>query len=111
MPLANDPTARKNWQSSAYVQLSESICGRAIRTAEWIYCAYDPSIPRGEAEYSKTYTDFALYSIEEDPYQQVNLVGRESYRIVCNELREQLRKLVVAHGEPEPTIAPMLFYA
>ena len=111
LPLVSDPGARKSWNSTAYIQISQSMCGRAIRTKEWTYCCYDPNIPHGGAEYSKTYTDFALYSLSADPYQQVNLVGREEYRGICNQLREELKKMIVANGEPEPTITPMLLYA
>jgi arylsulfatase A-like enzyme len=111
LPLVDDPAAREAWSSAAYVQISESICGRAIRTRDWVYCAYDATIPQGEAEFSTTYTDFALYSLNGDPYEQVNLVGREMYRHVCDQLRDQLRQAIIAHGEPEPTITPQRFYA
>jgi arylsulfatase A-like enzyme len=110
-PLVDNPAARKSWPSAAYIQISQSICGRAIRTPDWVYCAYDPAIPGGEAEYSRTYTDFALYSLSGDPYEQVNLVGREMYRGICNQLRDQLKQMIVDHGEPEPAITPHLFYA
>jgi arylsulfatase A-like enzyme len=110
-PLANDPASRRAWNSSVYVQISSSICGRAIRTKEWTYCAYDPTIPHGGAELSRNYTDFALYSLTGDPYEQVNLVGRPEYREICDRLREELKQMIVANGEPEPTITPMLLYA
>jgi arylsulfatase A-like enzyme len=110
-PLANDPVARKAWDSTAYVQISSSICGRAIRTPEWTYCCYDPAIKEGDAAFSTTYTDFAFYSLATDPHEQVNLVGRPEYKEVCNHLRDELKKLIVANGEPEPTITPMHFYA
>ncbi|HEX5283572.1 MAG TPA: sulfatase-like hydrolase/transferase [Bryocella sp.] len=111
LPLTHGGEARKNWPSEAYIQISSSICGRAIRTKDWMYCAYDPAIAHGNAELSHNYTDFALYSIGGDPYQQVNLVGREMYRDICDELRDRLKQMIVAHGEPEPTITPHLFYA
>ncbi|HZL28176.1 MAG TPA: sulfatase/phosphatase domain-containing protein, partial [Acidobacteriaceae bacterium] len=110
-PLIDDPAARKAWNSNAYIQISSSICGRAIRTRDWTYCAYDPAFVHGNAAFSKTYTDFALYSLSGDPYQQVNLVGREEYRGICDELRAELKRMIVANGEPEPTITPMLLYA
>jgi arylsulfatase A-like enzyme len=109
--LLADSSVRQSWSPSAYVQISQSICGRAIRTADWTYCAYDPSIPEGNAEGSANYTDFALYSLAGDPYQQVNLVGRREYKTVCDQLRDELKKMIVTNGEPEPTITPTLFYA
>lgn len=110
-PLVGDPVARKEWNSSVYVQISSSICGRAIRNKEWTYCAYDPSIAHGNAEASRSYTDFALYSLAGDPYEQVNLVGRPEYAHICDQLRNELKQRIVANGEPEPTITPMHFYA
>jgi arylsulfatase A-like enzyme len=111
LSLLNDATVRKAWDSTAYVQISESICGRALRTKDWVYCCYDPSVPNGNAEHSLTYQDFALYSLAGDPYEQVNLVGREKYRAVCSQLREELKRRIVANGEPEPTITAVLQYA
>lgn len=110
-PLVDDPAARKAWRNAAYIQISSSICGRALRTADWTYCCYDPTVKGGMAESSKTYEDFALYSNSADPYQQVNLVGREQYRAICTELREELKKRIVENGEPAAEIKPVLFYA
>jgi arylsulfatase A-like enzyme len=110
-PLVSEAAVRKSWDCTAYIQLSQAICGRAIRTKEWIYAAYDPSVPEGNAPFSKNYTDFALYSLTGDPYQKVNLIGRPEYKKICNTLRKNLIALIVANGEPEPTINPALFYA
>jgi arylsulfatase A-like enzyme len=110
-PLTEDPKARGAWDSTAYFQISESICGRGIRTPEWCYCAFDPTVQRGEAEYSKHYQDFALYSIAGDPVEMVNLVGRPEYKDIADRLREELRKRIVAAGEPDATITPIHYYA
>ena len=111
VPLVDLPAARKAWRSAAYVQISSSICGRALRTKDWVYCCYDPTVKGGMAEGSRHYVDFALYSIAGDPYEQVNLVGREGYREISTELREELKRRIVENGEPEPVIDPVLFYA
>lgn len=111
LPLQLDSAARSEWPSEAYIQISESICGRAIRTRDWVYCAYDPTVARGEAAGSQHYTDFALYSVAGDPYEQVNLIGRPEFRQIANQLRERLRKMIVEHGEAEPTITPVNVYA
>ena len=110
-PMLDNPKARREWPNTAYVQLSQAICGRAIRTAEWTYACYDPTVPKGEAAFSKTYTDFALYSNAGDPYQQLNLVGRPEYKAIAKQLRDQLREMIVANNEPAPTITPTEFYA
>jgi len=109
--LLDDPKARKAWDSTAYFQISQSICGRGIRTPDWCYCAFDPSVPHGQAEYGTKYQDFALYSISGDPAEMVNLVGREEYRDVADMLRGELERRIVTAGEPETSITPIHYYA
>ena len=110
-PLAQDPKARRTWDSTVYFQISQSICGRGIRTRDWCYCAFDPTVQHGNAEYSKHYQDFALYSIAGDPAEALNLVGRPEYKDIADQLRDELRARIVAAGEPEATITPIYFYA
>ncbi len=110
-PLAHDKKAREAWDSTAYFQISQSICGRGIRTRDWCYCAFDPAVKNGNAEYGKQYQDFALYSIAGDPAEMVNLVGRPEYKHIADQLRDELQKRIVAAGEPETTIMPTHYYA
>jgi arylsulfatase A-like enzyme len=110
-PMLDDPAQRRQWNSEVYIQISQSIVGRAIRTKEWTYCAYDPLIAKGLAPFSRQYTDFALYSLAADPYQQVNLIGRPEYQKVAAHLRDRLKSMIVANGEPEATITPTFVYA
>ncbi len=109
--LARDPKVRKTWDSTAYFQISQSICGRGIRTSDWCYCAFDPTVLHGEAEYSRHYQDFALYSIAGDPAETVNLIGRPEYKDIAAHLRSELLKRIIAAGEPETTITPIHYYA
>lgn len=109
-PLANSVQAREQWDSTAYFQISQSICGRGIRNRDWCYCAFDPSAPHGNREYGQ-YQDFVLYSIAGDPAEMVNLVGRPEYRHIANQLRDELQKRIVAAGEPATTILPIHYYA
>lgn len=110
-PIANSSRERDEWDSTAYFQISQSICGRGIRTRDWCYCAFDPSAPHGNAEFGTNYQDFALYSISGDPAELVNLVGREEYREVADQLRGELQRRIVAAGEPATTIIPIHYYA
>jgi arylsulfatase A-like enzyme len=110
-PLVHDPKAREAWDSTAYFQISQSICGRGIRTRDWCYCAFDPTVRHGQAEYGTKYQDFALYSTAGDPAELVNLVGREEYREVADMLRKELERRIVAAGEPETSITPIHYYA
>jgi arylsulfatase A-like enzyme len=110
-PLAEDPKGRGAWDSTAYFQISQSICGRGIRTRDWCYCAFDPTVKGGNAEHGKQYQDFVLYSIASDPAEMVNLVGRQEYKHIADQLREELERRIVAAGEPETTITPIPYYA
>jgi hypothetical protein len=51
-----------------------------------------------------------MYDQRADPHELVNLAGRKEYREKANELREQLKKLIVAAGEPEPEILEAKLY-
>jgi arylsulfatase A-like enzyme len=110
--LLDDAGTRKGWDSTAYFQVSQAICARGIRTRDWCYCAFDPTVPHGEAEFGTHYQDYCLYSISGDPQQSVNLVGHPEYKEVADALREELRKRMIAAGEPEAEIQPVnYFYA
>ena len=109
-PLLEDKQVRMDWDSTAFFQISQMICGRGLRTREWCYCAFDPTVPHGEAEYGTNYQDYALYSVAGDPNQTVNLIGRPEYKDVLDQLRAELRKRMMAAGEPEPTISAVNFY-
>ncbi len=109
--LAEDAKIRAEWDSTSYFQISQSICGRGIRTPDWCYCAYDPTVKNGEAVHSTQYVDFALYSIAGDPAQTLNLIGRPEYKDVADQLRAELRKRIVAAGEPDAVITPVTVYA
>jgi arylsulfatase A-like enzyme len=103
-PLMSESTARKAWDSTVYIQISESMVGRAIRTRDWMFSVYDPEGKGNEDSLSKNYVDFAMYQLGSDPYQKLNLIGRPEYKEIANQLREELKKRIVANGEPEPTI-------
>lgn len=109
--MAHNAEMRAEWDSTAYFQISQSICGRGIRTRDWVYCAFDPSVPDGNAEYGGKYQDFALYSIAGDPAEMVNLVGRSEFKEVADQLRAELEKRIVAAGELKTSITPIDYYA
>jgi arylsulfatase A-like enzyme len=108
--LAADSAARKSWDSTAYFQISQSICGRGIRTRDWCYCAFDPTVKNGQAEFSAQYQDFALYSVAGDPAQTLNLIGRPEYKAIADQLRAELLKRIHDAGEPATAITPIHWY-
>lgn len=108
-PLVNDYEARQRWNSQQLIQISESLTGRAIRTPDWTYCVADLSGDTKEAA-ARTYHEYQFYDQRADPHELVNLAGRKEYRAKAEELREELKKLLVAAGEPAPEIVPAKLY-
>lgn len=119
LPVSTD--ARKQWDSTAYIQVSASMVGRAIRTKQWTFSVYDPTHGGNEVPLSTNYIDYAFYDDGGDPYQKVNLVGRPEwpyimvdgkrstegrvdYKAIGDELRAELKKRIVANDEPEPAL-------
>jgi arylsulfatase A-like enzyme len=109
LPLVNDAKARAAWANRQLIQISESMTGRAIRTKDWTYCVADPS---GDASSpsSASYHEYQMYDQRNDPYELVNVAGRQEYRSQAEELRGELKKLIVASGETEPEIVPAKLY-
>lgn len=111
MPLVRKEPAREHWRDEAYVQISESMTARAIRTREWTYCAVDPdSVQYGDDPYGKSYRDYQLYNNAADPAQIINLAGRVDHNKILSEFRDRLRLWLKDVGEPVVPISPALFY-
>ena len=95
-----------NWPEEVFVQISESQVGRAIRTHRWKYCAIAPDKPGNKDPGSDVYVDHHLYDLEADPHEQANLVGRQEHADVLEELRERMKRRMLAAGEKAPQIRP-----
>jgi arylsulfatase A-like enzyme len=108
-PIVHDAKARSAWPNQQLVQISESMTGRSIRTKDWTYCVADPT---GETKTpaSTNYHEYQLYDQRNDPHELVNLAGRKEYRVISEELRGELKKLIVASGDPEPEIVLAKLY-
>lgn len=102
LPLVRDPGAP--WPEEVFVQVSESECGRTIRTSRWKYHVVDPSADGWADASGSRYVETALYDLANDPYELDNLVGLESHREVAGELRGRLVRRIVDAGEPEPVV-------
>jgi arylsulfatase A-like enzyme len=92
------------WDSTAFIQISASMCARALRTPEWTYVAWDPSVQGNKVSHSTRYTECALYNLPGDPAQLTNLIGRPEYAAIATKLREELKRRIVAAGEPPAQI-------
>ena len=109
MPLLQDEKARAGWPNEHLIQISESMTGRAIRTKDWTYCVAEITGTTNQMA-ATTYQEYQMYDQRNDPYEQVNLAGRKEFRKQADELRDRLKKLLVAAGEPEPEIRPARLY-
>ena len=92
------------WDNAAFIQISESQVGRAIRTKRWKYgvVAHDRD---GETESSSdSYSEDYLYDLSTDPYELQNLIEYQSHAPVCDHLREKLLREMNKAGEDTPTI-------
>lgn len=100
MPLVR--REKTDWPAEAYVQISESGIGRAIRTDRWTY-AVEAETPN-DAGGADTYTEAYLYDLQADPHQLDNLITYETFVDIRSTLRERLLQRIEAAGEPRPTI-------
>ena len=110
MPLLTSREARDAWDNTAYIQISESMVGRALRTREWCYCVADRSKRGTETPASAQYEEYQMYNLADDPYQQVNLAGRQEYRDESAKLRALLLKHMSEAGEDPAEITPAHLY-
>ncbi|RRA48081.1 sulfatase-like hydrolase/transferase [Acidipila sp. EB88] len=109
LPLLNNPDARQHWPNEQLIQISESMTGRAVRTPDWTYCVADLS-GNTKQPAARSYSEYQMYDQRADPNELVNLAGRKEYRVKADELREQLKRLLITAGEPEPEILPAKLY-
>ncbi|MGH9395820.1 MAG: sulfatase-like hydrolase/transferase [Terriglobia bacterium] len=114
--------ARETWPNEAFIQISESMVGRALRTAEWTYCVADRHGNGGKDSSSTHYEEYQMYNLASDPHQLLNLVGRhdnpelvhydgdQPLPEVASHLRERLIARMVDAGEAAPEIEKAMLY-
>ncbi|MGH8878263.1 MAG: sulfatase-like hydrolase/transferase, partial [Stackebrandtia sp.] len=102
LPLVRDPGAE--FPDEAFIQVSESQCGRAIRTARWLYVVADPVANAWDTPESDRYIETELYDLDHDPHQLNNLAGYPSHRGIAEELRRRLLARMARAGEPPAVI-------
>lgn len=89
-----------------FMQISESQCGRAIRTKKYKY-SVRAMTPTGYAIHnSPLYFEDYLYDLEKDPIEKYNLIKDPKYKNVREELKQMLIREMVNAGEKEPKILP-----
>jgi uncharacterized sulfatase len=95
----------ENRPDDVFLQISESQCGRAVRTKKWKYSVRAPHT-RGNVPGSKVYVEDFLYDLEVDPHERQNLVTSPNHGEVRKSLAGRLIQHMVEIGEVQPTILP-----
>ena len=104
LPLVRRDTA--GWPEEAFIQISESQVGRAVRTQRWKYGVDAPDRDGNRDAGADHYVEQYLYDLEADPYELTNLVGLDSHTEVSALLRDRLIRRMVEAGETAPVIDP-----
>ncbi|MCF7853859.1 MAG: sulfatase-like hydrolase/transferase [Candidatus Pacebacteria bacterium] len=99
-PLAEG--AVDDWRDEVFLQISESQCGRAIRTKKWKYSVEAPHNYRGPR--ADVYHEAFLFDLEADPHEKNNLVRSSEHAAVREDLARRLKRCMVEAGEKEPVI-------
>lgn len=80
----DDPETRRK---CVFMQISESQCGRAVRTDRFMYSVKDLNPTGYLHENSKVYFEDYLYDLKKDPIEKHNLVKDPKYAHVRRELK------------------------
>lgn len=99
-----------DWQDEVFIQVSESMVARALRTERWKYCVVAPEGQGWRDSASDRYVEYQLYDLFADPHELVNVAGRKEYQDIAAQLRERLKARMMEAGEAEPQIEPARFY-
>ncbi len=89
----------------AFIQISESQCGRAIRTKEYTYSV---SCAKLLSSSSKIYFEDYLYDNVKDIAQKNNLIGSKDYEQIRKALKSRLIKEIVRIENKKPIILPRI---
>lgn len=91
-----------------FIQISESQCGRAIRTKKFKYSVKSPA-PTGYVHHSSpVYFEAYLYDLKKDPIERVNLIKSPEYSSIRKSMRAMLREEMEKAGEKKPIIFPSI---
>jgi len=96
--------SNEEWDNAAFIQISESQVGRAIRTKRWKYGVVAHDKDGGTESCSDSYEEDYLYDLSTDPYELQNLIEFQSHGPVCDHLKNKLLREMDKAGEEVPTI-------
>ena len=89
-----------------FIQISESQCGRAIRTKQYKY-SVRALAPTGYTIHRfPVYFEDYLYDLTKDPIEKNNLIKDRSYAFVRQKMKKLLLREMERAGEKKPVILP-----
>ena len=96
-------------RDNVYIEISESQCGRAIRTDRYTYSVSALTPVSGMTKKNvKLYFEDYLYDNEKDPNQKNNLVKDSQYKDVKESLKKELIREMEKAGERDFRILPAI---
>ena len=101
-----EPIQEKGDYGFVFVQISESQCGRAIRTKDYTYSV---SCAKLLSSHSNIYFEDYLYDNAKDKAQKHNLIKVKEYEQIKNALKTQLVNQIEKIEGKRPTILPRIF--
>lgn len=66
MPPVNQSESREKWRNEAFIQISQSMAARALRTDQWTYCVADPNANGPRDRSSLHYQEYQMYNLASD---------------------------------------------
>lgn len=103
-PLQEVVNGTTDWPKEAFIQISESQVGRAIRTKKWTYSVRALDKNGWDDADAEVYTEDFLYDNENDPHQRNNLVSDPEFCEIRSQLAERLKRRMAQAGEKIPEI-------
>lgn len=101
LPMLSGQTER----DCVFIQISESQCGRAVRTKKYKYSVR--ALGSGFTKHkAKIYFEDYLYDLEKDPCEKVNLVRSKAYKEARGAMQKLLKREMQKAGEEVPVILP-----
>ena len=96
-------------RDNVYIEISESQCGRAIRTERYTYSVSALTPVSGMTKKNvKLYFEDYLYDNEKDPYQKSNLIKSAHYSDIRESLKKELIREMEKAGEMDFRILPAI---
>lgn len=89
-----------------FIQISESQCGRAIRTKQYKYSVRALAPTGYTIHRSPVYFEDYLYDLTKDPIEKNNLIKDRSYAFVRQKMKKLLLREMERAGEKKPVILP-----